>query len=429
MSSEIKTTPLHQWHVDNGANMAAFGAYDMPLWYPQGAKGEHLAVINSAGLFDTSHMAMLTVAGRGTRELLQKCFSKDLECCIGMKKIPLGPGRSVYGLFLNPAGHVIDDAIVSMVTDNLYMIVVNAGMGGPIATHLEAHRGDLAVEIVDYTDRLGKVDIQGPQSARILKKILQDPDTVFEGFPYFSFKGWFTEDHEQGTAVEVPVKLIDGTPILLSRTGYTGEFGFEIFSTADKVESVWNQLLAAGEESSLIPCGLAARDSLRAGAVLPLSHQDIGDWPFADNPWPFALCDRDDDGKFTKDFIGADALASRAPEEYTLPFAGFDPRKMAVSEKSYVADEAGNRLGTILTCTTDMAIGRIEDSIVSIASREGKPADFVARGLACGFVKVDCRLEPGDQVFLTDGKRKIKVEIRSDIRPGRTARRPIKEMI
>lgn len=425
MNSEIKTTPLHQWHVDNGANMAAFGAYDMPLWYPHGAKGEHLAVINSAGLFDTSHMAMINVLGKDGRELLQQCFSKDLECCIGHKKNPLGHGRSVYGLFLNQNGHVIDDAIVSQVTDNLYMIVVNAGMGGPIAAHLEKHKDELEADIIDYTDRLGKVDIQGPQSAKILKKVLQDPNSVFDVFPYFSFKGWFSKDNEQA----VPVKLSDGTPILLSRTGYTGEFGFEIFTAAGKVESVWIQLLAAGEEFSLIPCGLAARDSLRVGAVLPLSHQDVGDWPFADTPWPFALCDLDDAGNFSKDFIGADALASRESDEYTLPFAGYDPRKMVVSEKSYVADEAGNILGVILTCATDMAIGRVGDKIISIASKQGKPEDFVPRGLSCGFIKVDRRLKSGDVVFLTDGKRKIKVEICSDIRPDRTARQPLIEMI
>ena len=99
MSAE-KSTLLHGWHVENGANMAAFGAYDMPLWYPQGAKGEHLAVINSAGLFDTSHMAVLIVKGDDSRALLQRCFSKDLEHCLGLKKGPLIKGRSAYGLFL-----------------------------------------------------------------------------------------------------------------------------------------------------------------------------------------------------------------------------------------------------------------------------------------------------------------------------------------
>ncbi len=425
MSTEIKTTKLHDWHIENGANMAVFGTYDMPLWYPLGAKGEHLAVINSAGLFDTSHMAVITLEGKDTRTLLQRCFSKDLERCLGIKKGPLVKGRSVYGLFLTPEGHVLDDSIVSQVTDDLYMIVVNAGMGDGVAEHLGGYMGTLQVMVTDMTDKVGKVDIQGRDSAKILTKVLEDPDRVFSGFSYFSYKGWYNDEVE----VKETVSLRDGTPILLSRTGYTGEFGFEIFVDPDKLVAVWEMLLEAGKEFSLEPCGLAARDSLRAGAVLPLSHQDVGDWLFAETPWPFALADIEDAGKFTKDFVGAEVLASLKPGEYTLPFAGYDPRKMVVSEKSHVTDEAGAKVGTILTCTTDMAIGRVEDRIVSVATVEGKPDDFVPRGLSCGFVKVNRKFEPGDNIILTDGKRKIIVEIRSDVRPDRTARRPMKEML
>jgi aminomethyltransferase len=104
---------------------------------------------------------------------------------------------------------------------------------------------------------------------------------------------------------------------------------------------------------------------------------------------------------------------------------------MVVSEKSYVTDENGENVGTILTCATDMAIGRVDDKIVGLATavEKEKPQDFVPKGLSCGFVKVKRLFNPGDIVFLTDGKRKIKVEIRSDVRPDRTARRPIKEML
>lgn len=427
MNAEIKTTLLHDWHTENGANMAAFGAYDMPLWYPTGAKGEHLAVLTSAGLFDTSHMAVVTVEGKDARTLLQQCFSKDLEHCLGMKKTPLVAGRSVYGLFLTPEGHVLDDSIVSLVTGDLYVLVVNAGMGGPVADHLAAHAGDKEVTITDLTDQVGKIDIQGRASAKILSKILKDPQQVFERFPYFSFKGWYSNEVQ----VEQGVELIDGTPILLSRTGYTGEFGFEIFVEPGKMVALWKLLLEAGEEYAIAPCGLAARDSLRAGAVLPLSHQDVGEWPFAENPWPFAVADRDEKGEFSKDFIGADALSSHTPATFTLPFAGYDPRKMVVSEKSYVADQDGAKIGKILTCATDMGIGRIDEKIVSVATsvEDGRPEDFVPRGLSCGFVMIDRSLNPGDVVLLTDGKRKIKVEIRSDVRPDRTARRPIKEML
>jgi aminomethyltransferase len=428
MNKEMKTTLLHDWHLEQGANMAPFGEYDMPLWYPTGVKGEHLAVINSAGLFDTSHMAVVTVAGEGARDLLQKCFSKDLEQCLGLKKTALVKGRSVYGLFLTPQGHVLDDSIVSQVTDDLYMVVVNASMGGPVAAHLTKNAAGMKAEVVDLSDRVGKIDIQGKSSAKILSRVLKHPGAVFTGFPYFSFKGWYQSKIQNSDAVQ----LNDGTPILLSRTGYTGEFGFEIFVEPEKLVSLWELLLKAGQEYALEPCGLAARDSLRAGAVLPLSHQDIGDWPFAENPWPFALAERDiKTKKFSKEFIGAEALSSLAATDYTLPFAGYDPRKMVISEKSYVADEDGKRVGTILTCATDMAIGRVDDKIVSIATdvEDGKPQGFVPKGLSCGFIKVNRLFRHGDIVFLTDGKRKIKVEIRGDIRPDRTARRPIQKML
>ena len=130
MSTPVKKTRLHGWHVNHGANMAIFGAYDMPLWYPSGAKEEHLVVLTRAGIFDTSHMSVVTVKGSGARDLLQVCFSKNLAACVGKDQKPLTPGRSVYGVFLNEAGEVIDDAIVFQIDDALFMVVVNAGMGG-----------------------------------------------------------------------------------------------------------------------------------------------------------------------------------------------------------------------------------------------------------------------------------------------------------
>ena len=156
--------------MENGANMALFGNYDMPLWYKTGAKAEHLAVIQSAGIFDTSHMAVVLVKGEGARVLLQHCLSKDLDSCLGKDKTPLVDGRCVYGVFLNADGTVIDDAIVYQLQAESFMVVVNAGMGGEIASHLVANAGEGAVIVVDMTDRVGKMDIQGPDSARILGK-------------------------------------------------------------------------------------------------------------------------------------------------------------------------------------------------------------------------------------------------------------------
>ena len=109
MAADAKKTLLHAWHVQNGAHMAQFGRYDMPLWYPSGAKKEHLAVLTDAGLFDTSHMSIVAVRGAEARDLLQACFSKNLAACVGKEQKPLSSGKSVYGVFLSPAGEVIDD--------------------------------------------------------------------------------------------------------------------------------------------------------------------------------------------------------------------------------------------------------------------------------------------------------------------------------
>ena len=192
---------------------------------------------------------------------------------------------------------VVDDAIVYQCSGDNYMIVVNASMGGPIASHLQSQNqfGD-AAQVIDWTDKVGKIDIQGPKATAILSRMLQDADQVFEKMVYFSFKGSFAPEELPSTSVT----LKDGTPLMVSRTGYTGEFGFELFIAPEHVERLWNELLAVGAEEGIIACGLAARDSLRAGAGLPLSHQDIGPWLFAENPWLFVLPLDESGSSFTK---------------------------------------------------------------------------------------------------------------------------------
>lgn len=421
MEKETKKTALHGWHVAQGANMADFGGYEMPLWYSS-AKNEHLAVLQQAGLFDTSHMAALLVSGPDARDLLQRCFTNNLDACVGQTKKPLIPGRCVYGAYLNEQGELIDDSIINQLSENSYMAVINAGMGAVVAGHFKAQAGDREVTISDLTDKLGKIDVQGPMAAKILSKVLAAPESAFEKMFYFSFKGYFDPTSPLADAV----RLSDGTPILLSRTGYTGEFGFEIFVSPDKVVKTWEMIYQAGQQFGLTACGLAARDSLRAGAVLPLSHQDIGHWPFVNTPWSFAL-PYDASGRgFTKSFIGDKALAAVANPEFTCPFAGFDLRK--VSLPAVVLDAGGAEIGTVLTCATDMAIGRHQERIYSIASPD-KPEGLQIKGLCCGFVKVKTPLSPGAAVVLQDARRKIQVRIEEDIRPHRTARKPLKEML
>ncbi|MGE4519599.1 MAG: aminomethyltransferase family protein [Desulfobacteraceae bacterium] len=422
----VKKTRLNSRHHEMGANMAEFGGYEMPLWYKTGAKDEHLAVLRAAGIFDTSHMAFVELRGGDALALLQKTFSKDLNACIGPNKLPIADKRCVYGVFLNEEGHVIDDAIVYKFADDNYSIVVNAGMGKDIADHLENYKGGLDVKITDYTDNLGKFDVQGPLSGIIVKSVINNPKEVFDVFPYFSHKGHF--DKSLVNSAEVTLKN-SNIPILLSRTGYTGEFGFEIFVDPEFFEEVWDLFIEAGRIYELTPCGLASRDSLRAGACLPLSHQDIGHWPYLNHPWEFTLPFTEDKKGFAKEFVGSSALLNSDYNYHTYAFAGSDLRKVNADE-AVVVDENDNEIGKVLTCATDVGADWADGKIFSISSPpdSGKPSDFRPKGIRCGFVCVDRKLNIGDKVYLKAKKRKLDAVIVNDVRPHRTARKKITSM-
>jgi len=418
MASAKKQTPLFDWHKAHGGNIVEFGDYLMPVWYAS-ARNEHLAVVCQAGLFDTSHMATIRVFGADAFDLLQWCFTRNLTACVGKDNAPLVDGKCVYGLFLDEHGHAIDDSLVYKIKDGEYMVEVNASMGGTVAAHLAEQAKGRDVQVIDLTDQLGKIDIQGPASIKIMAKVLKNPEAVFDKLPYFSMKGHF----DPASTLAGQGQLLDGTPILLSRSGYTGEVGFELFVERAHTVKVWEAIMAAGQEFGLTPCGLAARDSLRAGAVLPLSHQDIGHWPCIHNPWPFALPFAPGGDGFTKTFLGSAALETTTDPSYTLTFVGHDLRKVDAHGARVFLN--GEDIGTVLTCVTDMAIGRHEGRIYSIASPD-KPAELAIKGLCCGFIKVGSQLQPGTPVEIKDGKRAIQVVIETDVRPDRTARKALK---
>lgn len=421
--AEANKTPLYHWHLAHGANMVNFAGWSMPLWNPSGAVAEHQIGITNAGIFDTSHMSVVTIEGAGSFELLQLCFTKDLNACVGKTRAPMRPGRCVYGAYLNDEGWVIDDAIVYQIGLDNYMTVVNAGMAAAITDHLKFYVQGSNVRITDLTGNVGKIDLQGPMSVKVLMKVLQDPEKVLPDMAYFSFKGHFNAKSDTSDTI-----LADGTPILISRTGYTGEFGFEIFVDRHHIVRIWELILLAGQDLGLLPCGLAARDSLRAGACLPLSHQDIGPWPFINHPWSFALPYNGKGTAFTKKFIGDRILAIREKAEHTYAFVGYDPRKVSIHDPAVVLDARGNEIGVVLTCVSDMAIARYDGRIYSMASPD-KPENFKPLGLSCGFVKVKPRLVAGQEVHVKDSRREIKVMISDDVRPDRTAHRPMQEMM
>jgi aminomethyltransferase len=388
--------------------MTDFGGWEMPLWYPSGSVKEHLAVIERSGLFDIGHMDLLRVRGKDAFGLLQLCLTRDIA--------PLSPGACGYSVILDERGHAIDDAIAYNMGKDGYILIVNANMGPAVLEHLTRNGASSDVSVTDESGKFSKIDIQGPASPKIVRKLLARGRDLFDRLRYFRFGGDYADPESE-------IAFAGGVPALLSRTGYTGEVGFEIVMPRDKAHDVWNMIIDAGGGDTT-PCGLAARDSLRAGAGLPLSHQDIGDWPFVNTPWNFAL-PLGRDGNFTKKFIGSGIYGpGGSPRDgsnirYTYPFCGFDPRKVETGGAGVFLD--GVPIGVVSTCVIDMAIGRSGGEIFSAASG-GKPDSFKPKGLACGFVRVGRPLETGRRVTLKDARRSVEVEIVNDIRPARTAR-------
>ncbi len=416
MANRLDITPMHFWHIAKRANMADFAGFNMPLWYDTGVKGEHLAVLRSAGLFDTSHMACIRVKGTDASKLLNYCFTRDLDF--------LQPWRCTYGAFLDKKGFCIDDAVIYRFDLTNFMVCVNAGMGPTISNHLEENKNRLNAEITDLSGKTAKIDIQGPNSAKILYSILNNADTIFKEFPYFSFKGDFDSNENEFESVT----LKNNTPILLSRSGYTGEFGFEIFLEPSKALHLWEDIFEVGNSFGITACGLGSRDSLRTGAGLPLSHQDIGKFVFKNHPWEFALPYNKEKTGFTKSFIGRQALMEGKNSSFTLLFIGDSLRKIHPGDSSRVLDRSGKDIGWVLSCATDMAIDYLDDKIVSINS-PGLPDNFKIKGLSCGFIQANEKLKPGTVITLKEKKREIKARIVKTIRPDLTARKKLNYFI
>ncbi|MDR2800221.1 MAG: glycine cleavage system aminomethyltransferase GcvT [Desulfovibrio sp.] len=243
--SDLFQTPLTAWHLENGAKCAPFAGWNMPIQYQSGIIAEHLHTRSRAGLFDICHMGEFIVAGDGAADSLGRALTVNIST--------LKPGRCRYGFLLNEAGGIMDDLIVYRLADQRFMIVVNAGYR---SCDLEALRERLApgAGIEDVSDATGKLDLQGPESFAVLEEVLPGP---WRRLPYFGFSG---------------EAAFDGAPLLVSRTGYTGELGVELYCPAEKTQKLWDLLL---KDARVMPVGLGARDTLRLEVGLPLNGQDL----------------------------------------------------------------------------------------------------------------------------------------------------------
>jgi glycine cleavage system T protein len=277
----MKTTLLHPWHEAAGARFAPFAGYDMPIQYPTGAIEEHRLTRRSVGLFDIDHMGQVMIWGSGAGEALSQLVSNRI--------LDMKGGEARYALLLNEAGGVIDDLFIYRLAPSKTMIdpwfvVVNASNRETDVAHFKKYMAP-PVEVQDVSDETYMIAVQGPQAVPLI-------DSVTKGALSATARFTMTE------------ALIDGVPCKIGRTGYTGEDGAELFYPAEKAVQIWEYLLAAAKKQGIEagPIGLAARDSLRFEAGMPLHGHEI-----SPNITPLEAllswaCD------FEKDFIGKAAL-------------------------------------------------------------------------------------------------------------------------
>ena len=244
MTDELKRTPLYEEHVALGARMVPFAGWEMPVQYT-GIIEEHRAVRGSAGVFDICHMAEFRVFGFGAFDFLQRMFTNDLHRIAEL-------GQAQYTLMLDENGGIIDDLIVYHTGDLEYMIIANAGNRDVGFEWLSAHVPE-GVELVDESDRTALIALQGPQALRIAQELAG---------PQWEPPARFT----------IAEAMFDTVPVLVARTGYTGEDGIEIVSAAKSADALWRALLSFAE---VTPIGLGARDTLRLEMGYPLHGSDI----------------------------------------------------------------------------------------------------------------------------------------------------------
>ena len=324
-TAPLKKTPLNSRHRSSGARMVPFGGWDMPVEY-SGITAEHLAVRTRAGLFDVSHMGEIEIAGKDALAAVQCISSNDAA--------KLQVGQAQYSGLLTPAGTFVDDLLVYRLASSHFLLVVNAGNIPQdyawIATHI-ASVGDAVA--VDASSRYALLALQGPAARDVLQSLT---GIDLAGMRYY----WFA--HGEVASVRATV----------SRTGYTGEDGFEVFVPPQSADRVWQAILQAGEAAGVVPCGLGARDTLRLEAGMRLHGNDIDDTTTAleaDLGWIVKLS--------KGDFLGRDALVAQKQAGLTRKLVGFEMVDRGIARHGYPAKSAAGS-GLVTSGTHSPTLGR-----------------------------------------------------------------------
>lgn len=324
MEKEIKKTCLNEHHRRQGATMVEFGGFDMPIEYAgAGIEAEHNAVRNNVGVFDVSHMGEVLVTGEEAQYFVNHIFTNDVR--------NIQDGTILYGMMLNGRGGVVDDLLVYRRRENEYLLVINASNIDKDVVWIKEQASNFSVKIENLSDSYGELALQGPRAEDTLKNVL---DIDASDLAFYTFKDI----------------QIDDKKVIVSRTGYTGEDGFEIYATPDVITKMWDKLMEAGVQ----PCGLGCRDTLRFEAGLPLYGDELSEdvTPVEASLSMFCKLDK-------PDFIGKDVVARQKEEGVTRKTVGLEINVPAIARHGYeVLDTENNVIGTITTGYRSITQGR-----------------------------------------------------------------------
>jgi aminomethyltransferase len=346
-SQPLKRTPLYSVHAALGAKIVPFAGFEMPVQYPTGITAEHKAVREKAGLFDVSHMGEFIVRGPEAVEFVNHVTTNDVTA--------LNPGQAQYSTILREDGTIVDDCLVYRADDRLLMVVNGSNIDKDFA-HVSRFVKDFEVTLDDISDKVALLALQGPDAARILQ---QHTLTDLSRIKYYEFTS--------GTVAGVE-------KVYISRTGYTGEDGFELYFPGEHAEQIWNALTTSGE---VTPAGLGARDSLRLEMGMALYGNDLDDTTTpleASLGWLVKMKKRD--------FVGRDALAKQKDEGLKRKLVGFTTTERSFPRHGYPVFVKGNPSGEVRSGTISPTLGiPIGTAYVPPESTaEGSPLEIEIRG-------------------------------------------------
>lgn len=317
-----KRTCLYEKHVALGAKMVPFGGFEMPIQYTDIAD-EHNAVRQACGVFDVSHMGEVLVEGPDAERYVQHIFTNDVAGA------PIG--KIYYGMMLHPHGGTVDDLLVYKMAEQKFFLVINAANIDKDYAWMLAQTDGMDVSVINQSEQYGQLAVQGPQAEALTEKLL---GLECAELAFYTFKTIETE----------------GETLIVSRTGYTGEDGFEIYGSHAYIQKAWDILVNSGDVK---PCGLGCRDTLRFEVGLPLYGDELTDElsPIEAGLGMFVKLDKEE-------FIGKEAVAKQKAEGVSRKIVGIELAGRAIPRHGYDVEADGKVIGTVTTGYSSISTGK-----------------------------------------------------------------------